>query len=234
MRESSLPSNPFATRFVSPGKLEWVGAGDTFDQLVSRWKSLKCRASIVGVHGSGKSTLLEHFVPLVSDVVWRRDAEGVVAIDKLSSNVADSAFDIDRSPGIWLQLRKTVSQSMVVPWEKLNHGWLLVIDGYEQLSRLRRAMLIARTSLRGVKLLVTSHRRTILPTLCELSISPSVAKQIVLQLTSGRGDFPAISEAEIQQCLDAHRGNMREVLMDFYDRFEGSRELANPRVTSKS
>jgi hypothetical protein len=221
MKPSSVSrpsSNPFATRFISPGQVDWIGADDYFEQLASRFFQLNGRASIIGVHGSGKSTLLEHFVPRIGDVIFRRDAEGNV-VDNRSSGVSGK----ERCPAVWLQLRKTVPESTAIPWDKLRRGRLLVLDGYEQLSLWRRAALIAGTGLRSVKLLVTSHRRTVLPTLCELSITPRVALKIVSQLTTGRGDFEPISDMVVQQCLQEHGGNMREVLMDLYDRVEEQR-----------
>ena len=172
---SSLPSNPFATRFVLPGQVEWIGAKDYFEQLASRWKALNCRAAIVGRHGSGKSTVLEHFVPLIGDVIWRRDAEGRVVLADLSGDISSTVANKERPHTVWLQLRRTALRSMVIPWEELNRGRLLILDGYEQLPCWRRAALIARTKLRGVSLLVTSHRSTALGTLRELSISASTA-----------------------------------------------------------
>jgi hypothetical protein len=226
---SSLSSNPFATRFISPGQVDWVGADDYFEQLASHWLKLNCRASIIGVHGSGKSTLLEHYVPLIGDVIFRRDAEGNVI-----ENRSSGASGRERCPAIWLQVRKTVPESTAIPWGELRRGRLLVLDGFEQLSRWRRAALIARTGLRNVKLLVTSHRRTMLPTLCELSITPSLALQIVSQLTTGRGDLATISDEVVQRSLQKHGGNMREVLMQLYDRVEEQRVVGMQKVKPKS
>ena len=42
------------------------------------------------------------------------------------------------------------------------------------------------------------------------------------------------SNDEIQQSLEQHGGNMREVLMDFYDRVEERRAVAAPKVKAKS
>ena len=227
---SSLSSNPFATRFVLPGQVKWMGRDDYFEQLASLWLKLNCRAAIVGVHGSGKSTLLEHFVPLIGVVIFRRDAEGNMVTENLSRNAPSN----ERLQTVWLQLRKTVAPSMIIPWEELRRDRLLVLDGYEQLTRWRRAALFARTGLRGVKLLVTSHRRTALATLCELSITSSLARQIVWEVTRGLGEFATINDKEIQRCLLDHGGNMREVLMELYDRVEEQRAIGIQKVKRKS
>ena len=227
---SSLSSNPFATRFVSPGKVAWVGADDYLQQLASRWQAVNFRAAIVGVHGSGKSTLLEHFVPWIGDVHWRRDAEG----KRISTLHCNNVSRKECWPTVWLQLRKSNPQSMNIPWAELFRGRVLILDGYEQLAYWRRAMLVLRTAQRGVKLLVTSHRRTALATLCELSIKACTARRIVSHLTAGCGDVATFSDAEIQQCLQAHGGNMREVLMDFYDRVEERRAAGTPKLKTKS
>lgn len=184
------------------------------EELAVRWEALHARAAIVGVHGSGKSTLLEHFVPCISEVVFRRDAEGQLVQQRVQR------VDKPSLQAVWLQLRKSAPASMVIPWQDLCRGRLLIIDGYEQLVYWRRAALIARTKLRGVKLLLTSHRRTALPTLCELSVSAATARQIVSQLTFGRSGLQTLSDEEMQERLRNHDGNMREVLMSFYDQVE--------------
>jgi hypothetical protein len=193
-----------------------------------RWNVLKGRAAIIGAHGSGKSTLLEYLVPLLGQVLLRRDAEGRSMLHNVERS-GQAGLQI-----VWLQLRRTSPASMVIPWDELHPSRLLVLDGYEQLRLWRRAALIARTALRGVKLLVTSHRITMLPTLCELSISAATARQIVSQLTAERTDFATIGDDEIRQQLVAHDGNMREVLMDFYDQFEEKRTLPSNNGASQS
>lgn len=234
---NSFASNPFATRFVSPGQVEWIGEDDHFEQLVSRWTKLDCRASIVGVHGSGKSTLLEHFVPRIADVILRRDAEGQLVARSISTKPISlqhiNATEESLPLAVWLQLRRMNAQSMTIPWKELHRGRLLIIDGYEQLTAWRRVMLIARTRRLGVKLLVTSHRPTLLNPLCELSVSGSIGRQIVSQLATRYEPFASFSEEEIQSHLNAHAGNMREVLMDFYDRFESQRSLETSKLNSK-
>ncbi len=125
---------------------------------------------------------------------------------------------------------------MGIPWKELQPGRLLVIDGYEQLSLGRRLVVLAGTKVRGVQLLVTSHRPTMLGSLCNLSVSVSIARQILSQVPAENDDLAtvidAVSDAELQRYLDEFAGNMREVLMKLYDRFEEQRSTG--RVNAKS
>ena len=64
-RQSTMPSNPFATRFVRPGAMRYHFAlGESETEAHRRYRELvrdlvaKGAGLIVGPHGSGKSTLL--------------------------------------------------------------------------------------------------------------------------------------------------------------------------------
>ena len=216
---SDFISNPFSTRFIAPGKIGWIGAEDFFDRLLERWSVCKFRGAIVGPHGSGKSTLLEHFVPMIVGSVWRRDAEGVVSAQRFTESVSSCA--------VWLQLRKSLSQSLRVPWDRLKPADLLVLDGYEQLSRFERGCVLLRTWQRGVRLLVTSHRKTALDTLCELSVSEATAREVVERLLSGSSDVASPSIDDLHLRLQQHQGNMRDVLMDLYDEVESRKDRSS-------
>ena len=51
-------SNPFSTRFIRPGAIEYLFApGQTADSLIDRLRHNQWRGQIIGPHGSGKSTL---------------------------------------------------------------------------------------------------------------------------------------------------------------------------------
>jgi hypothetical protein len=79
-------------------------------------------------------------------------------------------------------------------------------------------------------LLVTAHSPLGLPTLCQTEVTVSKADQIVAELlghhaswlnsrpvreTAGYGNL-----LRLDQLLACHQGNMREVLMELYDKFE--------------
>lgn len=57
-------SNPFATRFIRPGAIEFLFSGDeSISGLISQLASNRWRGQIIGPHGTGKSTLLAAMVP---------------------------------------------------------------------------------------------------------------------------------------------------------------------------
>jgi hypothetical protein len=233
-----VKSNPFATRFVAPGKLAWHSRdGHSLDDLSRRFIELHSRAAIVGPHGSGKTTLLEHLVPMLGETVLRQatyechtEADSrPAAMIPLShqSTMASSALTADLITGsrlrvVWLQLRgRTASRQLL---SRTRSFWsqsdvLLVIDGYEQLSRLVRCLVVMRTWMSSARLLVTSHRPTCLPTLIETRVDVAVAQSLLEHLLpadmTDRQHF--LDSALLQQMLIKHRGNLREVFMHLYD-----------------
>ena len=182
----------------------------------------------MGAHGSGKSTLLEHFVPMVAQVVWRRDALGNVVVDgEAVVGLATPRREPSRTTvtrrAFWMQLRKTEPQSLAIPWDQLSSDCLLVLDGYEQLSSWRRALVLLRTKRMQAGLLVTSHRRTMLPTLCELSVSLATARAVIERLTAECSGQLPIEDTALKRRLAERHGNLRDVLMDLYDEVEQRR-----------
>ncbi|MBX3423593.1 MAG: hypothetical protein KF752_18710 [Pirellulaceae bacterium] len=86
------PINPFATRYVAPGRLPWVESdGVTLRHLQQQLERLNGRAQILGPHGSGKSTLLSHLVPLLGNVT-QRDSAQLEAAGEASQGTAAPAY----------------------------------------------------------------------------------------------------------------------------------------------
>ena len=123
---------------------------------------------------------------------------------------------------VWLQMRgRAASRRLLL---HTRPAWwhskgLLVIDGYEQLSRITRCLAVLLTRSRDVGLLVTSHRRTCLPTLIETRVDTAIARSLLESLlpneTIDRQRF--LNAARLQQMLDQYQGNLREVFMQLYD-----------------
>ena len=127
------PANPFATRFIRPGAVPYVfDEGQSTAMLIERLESLGWWAQIVGPHGSGKSTLLAQLTPALEQA-GRRPAMFALHDGQR------------RLPGDWLiEVSRTSAR-------------LIIIDGYEQLSRASRFWLKRRCRREGWGLLVTAH-----------------------------------------------------------------------------
>lgn len=216
MRSSG--SNPFSTRFIQPGRIPWLETHYRLDSLAQRWQACGRRAAIVGPHGAGKSTLLESLVPLIGQTQVRRNAEGETLFDRPATNEQAAL-----PPLIWLQLRRSNPQSLQIPWQRWTAGTTLVLDGYEQLPRWRRLAVCFNSVLRCNYLLITSHQKTLLSTLCRVEVDGVLARRIVAQLLSERPDYPVPSQVALDEALQRHRGSLREVLMELYDQYEIAR-----------
>ncbi len=195
------------------------------DDVVANLDRCRFRGAIVGAHGVGKSSLLEHLVPRVGSIVYRRDAEG-------NETRPHEVVGRPKRAITWLQLRRSAPRTMQLPWSALKPTDLLILDGYEQLRGWRRAWVVWRTRACRLGLLVTSHRHTLLPTICQLHLDAKLAQQIIQQLLASHARVNhsraadserLISLEEITQQLSISHGNIRELLMDCYDRFEQQR-----------
>ncbi len=199
-------ANPFATNFVAPGQLSWLGFSDRWlDDLAELFNSLNRRAQIIGPHGSGKSTLLKHFVP--------RAAEQCVPSGSIYS------VALRRDPPV---LKDFFRQLGMVQRQDL-----LIVDGFEQLGLIGRWWVRAVTQRKGCGLLVTGHRPLGLRTLHRTEVTADLANQIVRTTwrdVTGFASVPTeISQIDMQKLLAGHRGNMRECLMELYDLLENER-----------
>ncbi len=232
-----MKSNPFSTRYVAPGQIAWVDARPKEIANLARqfFSKYAARAAIVGPHGSGKTTLLEFLVPRIGKVVTKLDVAGRAALPTGTSASAQSTvidlIDWHRcndQPAdysvVWLTLRgaKASANLLRSAWQLCDTKSVLVLDGYEQLSLWSRYRAVVKQRSRNCGLLLTSHKPTYLPTLIETSVTPDLARRILQQLldtdTCHRTWF--MDEARLENLLKANRGNFREVLMAYYDRFE--------------
>ena len=188
-------SNPFSTRYVRPSAVPYVFPdGVDAQQLLATLGTAGWWGQIIGPHGSGKSTLLHTLVPHVEGAGRR------VAFHTLRQD----------------QRRLGVSRAAISTWDANTQ---VVVDGFEQLNWLCRISLRRVCRKRRAGLLVTAHRPIGLPTLWTTPTSAPLARRIVVGLL---GETPKvhIAEEEIDELLDANRGDVRELLMDLYDVYE--------------
>ncbi len=197
LQAASAATNPFSTRYVRPGAIRFVFDGNTeAGQLIERLASFDWRAQIVGPHGSGKSTLL---ATLSEPLRTAGRPAFVVALHDGQR----------RMPHDWIAGAHAAAAR------------LIVVDGYEQLSRLSRWKLARRCRREDWGLVVTAHRDAGLPTLARIVPSAEVAQRVVdLLLSTGRG---AITREVVADAFQGSNGNVREMLFALYDRFEHTR-----------
>ena len=201
--------NPFATRFVRPGAQSFLfPEGETVEALVDHLRAGAWWGEIVGPHGAGKSTLLTTLVPHL------REAGRHVILVTLRDGQR-------RLPS--QQLAETAQQPDA----------LLVVDGYEQLGRVRRWQLKRRCRRRGYGLLVTAHAPVGLPHLYQVTPSLDVVQRVVQHVVGAhRSDSPPassilITAADVEACFALRAGDVRETLFDLYNLYERRRRQSS-------
>ncbi|HEV7279973.1 MAG TPA: hypothetical protein VGN57_07135 [Pirellulaceae bacterium] len=182
-------SNPFATRFVRPDAATYLTLQTpSIDELVERFDQQGRRAQILGPHGVGKSTLL---ATVAAEL--RERGEDVHSITlHLGERRLPAEFE----------------QSLV--W---NARPIVIVDGAEQLSWLRRRGLISKATKHGAGLLITTHTDLGLPTLCELVPRESDAVAIARHLDP-QG---IVSDDDVRAAFARRKGDLRETLFDLFD-----------------
>lgn len=216
------PANPFATRYVAPGKLPWIECGTSIEQLVDRFQELGGRCQIIGPHGSGKSTLLEHLIPKLGYIEYRENASE----HTLKTAPFEDVPHCDAQPVCWFSLRRgfSVMNSLKRFLQTQPLCGILVVDGAEQLGWWQRRRLVRWSQRTKSKLLLTAHRDLGLPDLWQTSVSASLAQQVVQQAYLNALGSPTvpdeIEETQWALLLRKHKGNLRECLMELYDLVE--------------
>jgi hypothetical protein len=196
-RQPPLEGNPFATRRVRPGAIDYVfRPQESADQLIDILRTNQWFGQIVGPHGSGKSTLLESLVEPLEQAGRRL--------------VRATLHDGQRNLPIELEDQSN--------W---NATTQVIVDGYEQLSRSSRRRLTAVCTRQGAGLLTTTHAPTGLPTLYRSGVTLDQAQEIVAGLLPS--DWDSISGNEIADAFAQHHGDLRETLFTLYDLYEQRR-----------
>jgi hypothetical protein len=192
--------NPFATRFVRPGALDFQWAeGESVERLVGRLTSLQGMAQIVGPHGSGKSTLLHTLAPHLQAAGW---ATRWYMLNGQTHRLPTVTFRLAAGPAARL---------------------LVIVDGFEQLRWWRRRRLIGRCRYHGAGLLVTTHRDLGLPTLVHLRPTLDMVQRVVRRLLEGDLPKGLILPTDVQDAFGVTGGNVRETLFRLYDVYERRR-----------
>lgn len=131
-----MPRNPFSTRYIRPGAMPFVfPSGQSQSAILKQFETPWFQGAILGPHGSGKSTLLES---LSED--WRLQGLNEQRVRLTAARRRES-----------------------IPMASLNENFVLVIDGFEQLSYWRQRWVRWRCWQKKAKLLVTCHAECGLP-----------------------------------------------------------------------
>jgi hypothetical protein len=178
--------NPFAADRVESIRYE-LPEGHA-GRLLARLERLRYRAAIVGPHGTGKTTLLEDLETPLVGLGFR--------VTYLRLDATHRRFE----RGCLARLAATLDARDFV-----------CLDGAEQLGRVAWIVFRWRTRRAG-GVLITSHRRGLLPTLIECTTSPELLDRIVRRLATPAGAVRAPEEL-----FARHHGNLRDALRELYD-----------------
>jgi len=180
--------NPFATSRVLSVRYEFPDGGP--GTLLARLERLRYRGAIVGPHGTGKTTLLEDLQTPLANLGFR--------VTHLRLDAEHRSF----ARGRLARLAVTLDARDIV-----------CLDGAEQLDWVRWMLFRWRTRRAG-GVLITSHRRGLLPTLIECTTSPELLGGIIHRLTPRTASVPVPAPQEL---FARHRGNLRDALRELYD-----------------
>ncbi len=189
----STSNNPFATRWVRPGAIEYVFSdGQSAEGLVQQLQAAGWWGQIVGPHGSGKSTLVETLIPVFAGL----------GREPLLIAFHDGQRSLPQSPAT----------------DRWSANTQVVIDGYEQLSRTSRFGLKWRCRRAGCGLLVTAHASVGLPALIQTEPDQMLATRLVERLIESEAGV--ITRADIAASYASCDANVREMLFDLYNLYE--------------
>jgi len=195
--EPQPEGNPFATRWVRPGAIEYLfPPGDDTEGLVETLRRNAWWGEIVGPHGSGKSTLLESLAEPLQQAGRR--------LVRFTLHDGQRQLPAETNPD-----RHWGATTQVV------------VDGYEQLSRHSRRRLQSACRRRESGLLTTAHAPTGLPRLYETVVTLEQARRIVAGLLAPAPG--AILDEDVADCFARCDGNLREMLFALYDLYEQRR-----------
>jgi hypothetical protein len=190
----SRATNPFSTCWLGPAGIDYVATdGNTPAVVTELLAAHEWRGQIVGNHGVGKSTLLAS----MKHCVEARGRE-------------------------WVEFRFYSDWKLATAWDlwrtRLSSNSLLVIDGYEQLGSVARAIVGWRCWRSEAGLLVTTHESVNLPLLVEVRPNEQMALAVYRAVVGGR--VTPVAEDDARKAFHACKCDIRQMLDKLYDQHE--------------
>lgn len=202
-------SNPFATRFTSPGRLPALDAAGRpidLDGLIDRLLRMRF-AAIIGPHGSGKSTVLANIVAILHE-------RGALVRSIRLRSLRDASL-----------LVRTVAAA--------GTDATVAVDSWECLGAAAGWIVRGLAWMRGCRLVVTSHQGAAgFQVLTDCRPTLAVLEALVSHLPAMAEWYgPIIDAADLKAVFARQHGDIREIFFDLYDRFEARRhERATVRL----
>ncbi|EMI16687.1 hypothetical protein RMSM_06384 [Rhodopirellula maiorica SM1] len=231
-------SNPFCTRIVRPGAIEYqfeslvaqqVDAEHVFDDLVQRISDAPLHL-ITGPHGSGKSTLIRALVPRlmhrftkVVEVQLHQPPSQSVSLDHVSCRrwfAAATERSIHQR-----KMAQCVAEKQREARTESQHRGLLIIDGLEQLSWWSVAYVRRRAKRWGQTVLATSHRsHRGFATLRDTTLDSNTILELTEWLIASLAESEQTQvRRELLRRALGPQTNLRDLWFDLYDLIETSR-----------
>ncbi len=186
--------NPFATRYVRPGALEFLFPPTwNVSRLLDRLQRHDGWGQICGPHGTGKSTLLATLIP---------------ALEKAGRTV--HLVVLRQGQRRW--------PPQVAPLNTWDRSSQIVVDGFEQLGWLARHRLYRGCQLQKSGLLVTTHHPIKLPVVWSTQTSLPLARQL-LERWLTEAERRRVPRDAVETAFIQCQGNLRETWFRLYDLF---------------